>query len=241
MPMKPSFSRALKALLLIFPLIFLAVLAFIGQRHSTSKSTTRRKGFSFESHPAVLQEIRGFRFKGFHDRREIISIKADKFSIERKKIGFFRFGLMNEAKLENAIVNIYVEVRQKESNFEAVRNTAKDFREVTFDDVFSKDALPSMLVKRISSVSIVPVRLVLLNGDSPLATISAQSATVRLRERDILFRGKVKLTSGNRVLTTNEMLLLPEKGTVQCDHNFQLTASGKERSGVHLNTDIFLD
>jgi len=42
--------------------------------------------------------IRGFTFDGNHEGRRTLSIKADSFIVDKKKIGFFRCGLMNTAK-----------------------------------------------------------------------------------------------------------------------------------------------
>lgn len=50
----------------------------------------------------------GFRYDADYKSRRTISIKAHRFSIHKKKLGFFRFGLMNQARLENDVINIYL-------------------------------------------------------------------------------------------------------------------------------------
>lgn len=217
----------------------IVTVAFIGYRYYASKTVTESNDAPYQRNIASQQEIRGFRFDGFHDGKKVITIKADRFSIEKKKVGFFRFGLMSEARLENAVIRIYGEEKQKSAK--QAGHSARYGENVTFEHVLSKDALPPMKQKRISSVFMAPVQVVLLKGNSTLSTISAASATIRLRKRDVLFRGKVRLASGNRELTTDKLRLLPEKGAVQCDYHFQLMASGKKRTGNHLTTDIFLN
>lgn len=64
----------------------------------------------FESNLSTVgpsMAIRGFAFNGYHEGRRTLSIKADSFIVDKKKIGFFRCGLMNIAKLNNAVIDIY--------------------------------------------------------------------------------------------------------------------------------------
>ena len=224
---------------MIFPLVGIVAVVFIGYKYYTSKPGTQHDDISFHRNLASQQEILGFRFDGFHDGKKIITIKADRFSIEKKKVGFFRFGLLNEARLENAVIRIYGE--EKKQKNKPTGHTGKRGQNVTFANVLSRDALPPMKQKRVSAVSIAPVRVELYNGDSLLSSISAESATIRLRKRDLLFRGKARLESGNRVLTASQLRLLPAKGRIICDHHFLLMNSGKKREGTHLSTDIFLN
>ena len=79
-------------------------------------------------------------------------IKADRFSIQKKKFAYFRFGLINEAILENALVHLYG--KRKKS-----KNKSDNRQDLTFKDLFSKERLPSFSTKCISSIVMKPVQL----------------------------------------------------------------------------------
>ena len=52
-------------------------------------------------------DIQGFRYTGAFEGRKVISVRADRFLIRKKKIGFLRFGLLNEVRFDNARIDIY--------------------------------------------------------------------------------------------------------------------------------------
>lgn len=181
-------------------------------------------------------EIRGFRFYSTSDGKKIISIKADSFSIQKKKLGFFRFGLMNEARLENAFIHMYGRGRKPDES----DNNLKPWEYLTFNNVFSRDALPSSRIKRISSIVMEPVHIELHDEQSVVTKISAASAAIRLKKRDIFFKGDVTVVSGSRLLTTDQLSMLPEKAVMKTDRHFILKTPEKQWEGHRLTTDIFL-
>jgi len=196
-------------------------------------------------------EIRGFSFNSSQDGRKVISIKADRFSIKKKKLGFLSFGLMNEARFDNAIIHIYgrdetevggrrSEVGKRQKSELARRQSGGGQKNLTFKGIFSKDSLPSFQVKRISSIVMEPVCLELHDEQSSVTRISAASAVIRLKKRYILFKGNVRVVSGSRVLTTSRLSLFPENAVIRCDQHFTLKTPEKELKGDRLTSDIFL-
>ena len=67
-------------------------------------SQSEKSGYRY---PEPRHAIQGFKYSGIVDGRRKVSITADKFSIQNKKMGFFRLGLMHEAVFENAEIHIY--------------------------------------------------------------------------------------------------------------------------------------
>ena len=81
---------------------------FIYCRHRASGPEDNHKNIShYKQRHRPRHEIRGFSFNSSQDGKKVISIKADRFSIKKKKLGFLSFGLMNEARFDNAIIHIY--------------------------------------------------------------------------------------------------------------------------------------
>ncbi len=73
----------------------------VDQREVAEKASLPRRNH------AIRHEFKGFQYTGSYEGRKIISIQADKFNIQKKKYGFFRFALVNEARLENAVIHLY--------------------------------------------------------------------------------------------------------------------------------------
>jgi len=232
-----GYSKKSKLFFLILPLAVIVAIIIFYYNNLTSSVVNEHDISTHMRHPALVQEIRGFRFAGTHDGREIITIKADKFSIEKKKVGFLRFGLMNEARINNALIRIYGEEKTKVPS----HNKAEKTHNVTFKNAFSKDVLAPILLKQISCVKISPVRIELYKKDSTVFSISAKSAKIRFRERDVFFKGNVRVDTGSRVLTTSQLRIFPESNILKCDRDFVLMSSGQETRGTHLNTDIYLN
>ena len=165
---------------------------------------------------------------------------ADRFSIDKKKVGFFRFGLMNEARLENASIRIYASANPPAKNANASHHKASSGQPLTFNNVFSKGALPSFPIKRVSSILMEPVYVEIRDEQSAVTQISASSAAIRLRKRDIFFKGKVKVVSGSRILTTDRLTVIPDNAAIKTDRHFVLNTPEKKLEGNQLITDICL-
>lgn len=241
----------------------LAGLAVVYYYHRTSEPLQDQSEIPRHRLSRARHEIRGFCFEGNYEGEKIISIKADRFCIEKKKLGFFRFGLLNVARLTNAVVDIYGKrtqsvqqvfsnaARQKAGPLDSNTPTLPDLRpdtgnahghvsSITFNHVFSRKALPSFPVKRISSIIIEPVLVKLHDETSVVSQLTAASATIRLKRRDILFKGNVRVVSGPRSLKTDQLRMLPENAVIKTNRHFVLKTPEKQISGKRLTTDIFL-
>lgn len=233
-------SRIICIFCLIFLLISIGSIIFLSYyQDQSNKAPPASKIFDITRYPAVRQEIGGFCYESFYDNRQIITIKADKFLVESKKLGFLRFGLMNEVRLDNAVLAIYADKIQNGGVDKKHRKIRS--QRLTYKNLFSGETLSPISSKRIYSVTMTPVRIELHDERTTVTTISADSGKIRLTKRDILFMGNVRLVSGDKVLLTDQARLIPEKGEIGCDHPFTLTSSGQKRTGDHLLTDVFLN
>lgn len=235
MPVHVKHSDYLKRLRIVIGLIVMVCVGgtiFIFIHHRASIPSIEPQEISGHQSTSRRFEFRGFRYDGNLDGKRVISIKADRFSIEKKKLGFFRFGLMNVALFENALIRIYG-AKPDESH-------ENPKQKLSFKNSFSKEALPSFPVKRISSIVMEPIEVELHDEHSAITRISAASATLGIRKRIIVFKGDVRVVSGDRVLTTTRLNLLLETAVIKTGGDFLLKALGKQWEGHRLTTDIFL-
>jgi hypothetical protein len=117
-------------------------------------------------------------------------------------------------------------------------------KESTFvGDGFSglKDAFPMIAQYRISSITIAPICLNLRRESALVTQLMSKSATIRLKEHDILFSGSVRVVSGDKCLTTERLSFNPEKGAIETKRPFILQNADKRLEGNQITVDSFLN
>ncbi len=87
---------------------------------------------------------------------------------------------------------------------------------------------------------IEPICLRLRNQDVMLAQITAASAVLKLKNREIQFRGKVRLSSSPKILEAGEMSFHPEKGKIRVGGDYVLQSPSGRITGRRLETDVLL-
>lgn len=227
-------------------LVAMAVLIFCGTliayyRHGAGRGKTGSNVAETGRVSSAMHEIRGFRFDATQDGNLIMSIRADRFAIEKKKIGFFRFGLMNEAIFDNAQVHIYGKQQPLAAPAPGIKTPGRSTTSgLSFDHVFSRQSLPPMPPKKIASVVMAPVEVLFYDQATLVSRVRAGKATLRLQKRDIVFDGGVKMVSDSRTLSTDQLYLVPETAMVRTDRKFIINDSHRQWSGERLSTDLFL-
>lgn len=182
-------------------------------------------------------QIQGFNFNGYDDdNKKIISIKGDKFTVEKKKVGFFRTSLLNEARLSNAIIDFY----DTELLLEGSPGVRNDKTQMTFKNSFSEKALSSFFGKGIGSVKIEPVCLRFYQGDSLITKITALSGSVRIKQRDMLFIGNVIVESGTSKLTTDSLSFNPDEAIIKTNTAYELVTTEGSFYGNQFQSSILL-
>ncbi|MBW2000178.1 MAG: hypothetical protein JRJ29_19740 [Deltaproteobacteria bacterium] len=252
--MQPLSKYRQKSIFFVLLLLTLGVIGLLVYRHSTlaprqeTDQVSPRSGVS-----KSRMQIRGIQFTGYYRGKRVIAIRADQFAIEKKKIGFFRFGMMNVGRIRNAEIDIYGRKQEKKPK---VRDTKKEKKQkpvnldpsklagadkIAFGDVFRGESLASFGVKRLFSLVAEPVTLRLHDDREVVTEIRARSAEIRVRNRDILFKGDVRLKSEGRLLETDRLSLLPDRGMIRCPSRYLLRTPGKSLEGEMLVADIFLN
>jgi hypothetical protein len=181
--------------------------------------------------------VMGFQFAGFNDGKKILSIKAAKHAIEKKKMGFISLGAGYIANYKNAVVDIYG--RQ-------IRNhpySKKDSRIVayTYNAIFSAETMPILSQKDIAFLRFEPVKINFYNDNSLLTEIVAHSATIDPRKKRIFLKGQILAKSASRSLMTDRLDLISDNGFMEATSHFILKTPEKHITGKHLTSDIGLN
>lgn len=223
--------RLYRFFLLLLVCLVVVGLIFLLLRQRTLTTHNNAPEVPSQRHSQYRLKIKGVQFDSLHNGEKILSIKADNFTIEKKKLGFFRLGLINVAIFENAVIDIYFKRKLSDNGSDFISEALPSL----------SDALPSFSTKRISSIIIEPVCLNLRDENSLLTQITSKSAIIRLKKHNIIFKGDVQVVSDNKSLSTERLTLLPEKSIMKTEGHFILKTSQKKPEGEQLTVDIFLN
>ncbi|MBU0653353.1 MAG: LPS export ABC transporter periplasmic protein LptC [Proteobacteria bacterium] len=185
--------------------------------------------------PAYRMQIEGLRFYGMNQGRRVVSITADRFTLRKGKIGFFSTGLTRMALIENAIIDIYAATAPPS------RNAPPSAGKFDFGGLFAEETFSSLFPARnIAEIVVSPVTVRLHDDKSVLTEITAAKASVRLKDKEILFTGNVRVSAGGAALTTEQLTFLPGTSRLRTNHPFVLKRGDRTLKGANLTTDIFL-
>lgn len=227
--------RIAKISLLVAMAGIVALLVFfvIDSRSPTGKAHDSRKASPLQT--ADRSVIRGLGYTVNMGEEARITIEADEFRVGKKKVGFLRVSLLNEAEIRNARIKIVKEPakpasqgpdapqpstpkpEQKEEG-----NILMDSAKAFLTELESSKAFPGMSSKKIVSVKIAPIDFQIHEGTAPLLKISAGQAGFDLKNRKIVFKDRVDLSAGKESWTGDELSIDPQSGRV----------TGKKKGGA---------
>ena len=144
-----AMSKFYKYFFCFFLIVIVSGTIFVLNRNRNLANRDAQREVLSQKNLEYRLQILGFKFDSFVNGEKFISIKADKFTVEKKKLGFFRLGLINVAILKNAIIDVFLNRKTSLNDTDLTENALPSL----------KDALPSFSAKRISSIIIEPVCL----------------------------------------------------------------------------------
>jgi hypothetical protein len=113
--------------------------------------------------------------------------------------------------------------------------------EFDFGGLFAEETFSSLFpVRNIAEIEVSPVMVRLRNDRTVLMRIIAARASVRLKEKEILFTGRVRVSSDNAEMATEELVFIPETSRLRTDHPFVLKRGSRTLEGSRLTTDLLL-
>ena len=229
------------------------VAAYLGftlyQRHAPEPRDVEEKA-ERQPLPGPSFRMEGFHYTGTHRGEKSIAIRADEFTVEKKKLGFFRFSLMNTARLKNAEIDIYgVRADNPEGTARGTSGPADgqstpragDSRIETIRSVLQRQALTSFSAKQFSSIIVEPISLRMHSDHALITQITAGSATISLRGTHVILRNGVRAVSGTSVLKAERATLTLNHPILITAERFLLVAPGEKLEGHRLQTDVGLN
>jgi hypothetical protein len=187
--------------------------------------------------------MEGFRLSSIVGGQRQFFLKADAFAIRKRKIGFFKFGLLNEARFEGVLLRLYGRDQPGKMPEKKPGISERSFQLPDLASGFHKKGGPLAMVPagRLSGIVMHPVTVEVYRNDNLLAKITADKAYVRARDRQIVFEGQVRMTSQDKWLTTRRMTLTPQTACVSIETTYRRYDAGRVEKGRRLQTDLALN
>ena len=180
-----------------------------------------------------LLDIQGFSYTFNRIDHGPLIIKADRLTIAKKKIGHVSVGGFAAARLKN--VTVQLDYTPPEA-----ANHERGYSNAMFDDsVLRGIDIPFSSMHRIVSVTMAPIRVELVHRGQAAVHISAESAAIRTRTGDMVFKHGV-MVSGPRRLKAARLSVSPDFKMIKARGSYVLTIPAGEYRGNRLNTDIHL-
>jgi hypothetical protein len=230
-PRKPSSPRKFTQSVLLVAACALAAVFLFGllKHHFAGPEKTRSAAVSPPASSGDKSVIRGLRYSAVTSDGARIHIDADAFRVGKKKIGFLRVSLVNEAEIRNARIRIVREPAgsapqggadpSPRPQADRPRNEDRsplliESAKAVLKEMETSRAFPGMSSTRIVSVKIAPIDFQIFEEETSLLKISAGQAGFDLRSRKIVFRDGVRASSGNESWTGDELSVDPQSGRV---------------------------
>jgi hypothetical protein len=234
--MKPGGRKKLLRLtLLLTACAIAAVLLFALIKHQFFDSEKTKEAISpTRTQSSDRSMIRGLRYSVNMSEETRLFIEADEFRVGKKKLGFLRVSLLNEAEIRNARIRIVKTPTQSPPQGRGVPDrspsqinpeqahppssgNAQGREGLLMDSaraVLNEKAFPGMSSTRIVSIKIAPIEFQILEGNASLLKISAGQAGFDLKNRSIVFRDRVRASAGKESWIGDELTIDPASGKV---------------------------
>ena len=164
-------------------------------------------------------EITGLHYDMNFKGKKGLEVKADRFTIRKKKLGFIRFGLAQEAFFQNAEISFLNHNLIKELN---AANQVEPHPLLSLNKI-----LTASQAKKLSGLVMAPVSIIFYDDKNKVSHIRAT-------------KGSVRITTGEKHLRTTKLIFHPEREEIYIPGNFMLEVNGKKKTGGQIATDITL-
>ncbi|MDI9569430.1 MAG: hypothetical protein QM278_01645 [Pseudomonadota bacterium] len=165
-----------------------------------------------------------FRFEAGGEGEKILSLRADRHHAASGLRGLFG---SSDLRLDNAYLDLYGARITEGPGGISLKNT------------ISEEVFRAMPVEKAAVIIARPIAIKIhVNQETP-TQIFAQEGTIRIKERDILLAGDVRVLSEPYLLLTDKIAFLPETGLLQIG-KYVMRTSDQRTEGNQITTDIFL-
>jgi len=189
--------------------------------------------------------IEGFDYRhALHGQRDF-SLRADRLTVEKKRIGFLRFGLLYEARIVNGRIRIDEQGREADIGRPATEIAAPAAAETGTEGSGASGFFEPILAlspHKILSVEVRPVSFEFARNSIPVCGLAADTASIRMTDPHgmILLQGKVTAVSGTRTLQAERLYLDPGHRILRGEGNVVLTTGANKHIAQKMTLDYLL-
>ena len=254
MPSRPETNLNIIIIFVTALLAVTCVFAVLHRKHQTqtnaSKTTISKPKSSHYRH-----EIKKLEFNRIVSGKKTLSLKIDRFSIQKMKSGFLRFALANEVHIENAHIKLYdtarlfdsTEYRRSDSispnpenaNINSVDNESHD-NKTELINILAEASASLIPAKRIKKIVCYPVLVEFYDKGTMRTSIEASTATVNNRLQ-IVFKKNIKMISGSRSLKADRIIFDTARLIFHVQGDYILKDSLRKIKGNKTIVDIYLN
>ena len=226
-------AARLCSLLALGSFLAIIVFGFVSPRPAKETSTPLSSPRGSDRHV-----MRGIRYSASLNEEIKLSVACDELRVGKKKMGFFRFGLLNEVILTNAKIHIVRTPRKSKEETasrgstgssisleaQAVQQLTKqpgekkvillDSARTILNEIGNSKPFPGVSKSRIASLKIAPIDFQVCEADSTLMRISAGRASLELKDRKIVFQDNVTAVIGEESWSGDELMIDVASGSV---------------------------
>lgn len=180
-----------------------------------------------------LVDIKGFTYVFNRINNGALVLKADRLTVTKTKFGHISLGGFTAARLKNVTIK-FDQTSPEETHHQGGHSNA-----ILYDSVLGGIDMPFSSMNRILSVRMAPIQIELMHRGKVTTNITAESAAIRTRTGDMVFKHGV-IVSGSRCLKTARLRVSSDFNVVKALEPYVLTIPDGEYRGNRLNTDIHL-
>ncbi|MCP3876148.1 MAG: hypothetical protein GY699_23755 [Desulfobacteraceae bacterium] len=211
--------------ILIFILLISLTLVVVLKYISATDTTRTKFPLKSKSVSRPFHDIKTFYYSKTEKGQRVFTIQADRFRVQKKKLGMIRFGLVKEVVVDNAKIDIY-QIPETQINLQTI---------------VDPKTLSKFKANKSKNIIFKPVTLrVLAEKGMPVTTISAQSAGVDIKDKKFVFKENVKVVSSGKTLYAGSLSMTSKGGEMVARDGFVLKLPEQIIKGDTLHTNIFL-
>jgi len=225
---------AFATLFVIIPLLY----SFKSNRLSSPEVASKRKPI-YEGMSA-----KGISLSEHKMGQLVYSVKIGSFKIKRKKIGFFKIGLIKVAHLDDVVFTINLD--NLDENFQensSPNSSGKDKSSANFiKNVLNSEQAKPLQLDKVKEVQINNLTVKIVDSEGPISVISSKRAGINLLKHKLVLQGEVKIASRERgTLTCKELYVSGTDQKFKTDSPYSLLVNNRVYKGKGLETNYLLE
>lgn len=185
-----------------------------------------------QTYPGPQTEITNLGYEFTNQGKLFLSVKADRFRIQKKKVGIFRFGLAKEARFDNAKIKFFFSDNINPDNAAGQFDQLKKYIQNENFKPFRNETVCSVLLK--------PIQIEIYKNRDRVLKISASTCDLKIKKEYLEFKGSIIAQAESRRLMTEKLVLNLKTAKLIAAESYTLITPDDSFTGDQIETDIHL-